>query len=69
MQTLYLRAENNVIDKIMEIVNQFSQKGENIEVLDSFLFNSEKKMIHKSLSQEKKGETIEHDELWDELLK
>ena len=69
MQTLHLRAENNVIDKIMEIVNQFSQKGENIEVLDSFLFNSEKKMIHKSLSQEKKGETIEHDELWDELLK
>ena len=69
MQTLHLRAENNVIDKIMEIVNQFSQKGENIEVLDSFLFNSEKKMIHKSLLQEKKGETIEHDELWDELLK
>ncbi len=69
MQTLHLRAENDVIDKIMEMLNQFSEKGESVEVLDSFLFNTEKKMIHKSLSQEEKGETVEHDKLWNELLK
>ncbi len=69
MQTLHLRAESDVLDKIMEMINQFSLKGDKIEILDNFSFNMEKKMILKSLAQEQKGETIEHDELWSELLR
>ena len=69
MQTLHLRAESDVIDKIMAMINQFSLNGDKIEVLDTLLFNAEKKMVFKSLLQEQRGETIEHDTLWDELLK
>ena len=68
MQTLHLRAENEVLEKIIAIVNQFSLKGEKIEILDNLSFNMEKKMILKGLSQEKNGETISHDDLWNDLL-
>ncbi len=54
MQTLHLRAENEVLEKI--------------EILDNLSFNMEKKMILKGLSQEKNGETISHDDLWNDLL-
>ena len=68
MQTLHLRAENEVLEKIIAMVNQFSLKGEKIEILDNLSFNMEKKMILKGLSQEKNGETISHDDLWNDLL-
>jgi len=69
MQTLHLRAEDTVIDKIMDIVNEFSMKGEKVEFLDSVVLDTEKPMIIKSLQEEKQGETIEHNILWDEILK
>ena len=69
MQTLHIRAQESVIDKIMEIVNEFSMKGEKVELLDNFSFDVEKKMIVKSLQEEKANDTIEHDKLWEELLK
>ena len=50
------------------MVKQPSLKGDSIKILDKLSFNMEKKMILKGLSQEKKGETISHDDLWDELL-
>jgi len=46
------------------MVNQLSLKDDSIKILDNLLFNMEKKMIN----QEKNGETIFHDDLWDELL-
>ncbi|CAA6821302.1 MAG: Unknown protein [uncultured Sulfurovum sp.] len=69
MQTLHLRAENGVLEKVLEMLNQFSLKGEKIEIIDNLVYENERGMILKALSQEKKGETIEHDILWDELLK
>jgi len=68
MQTLHLRAENEVLEKIIAMVNQFSLKGDKIEILDNLSFNMEKKMILKGLTQEKNAETISHDDLWDDLL-
>jgi hypothetical protein len=68
MQTLHLRAENEVLEKIIAMVNQFSLKGDKIEILDNLSFNVEKKMILKGLTQEKNGETISHDDLWNDLL-
>ena len=68
MQTLHLRAESEVLEKIIAMVNQFSLKGDSIEILDNLSFNMEKKMILKGLVQEKNGETISHDDLWDDLL-
>jgi len=46
------------------MVNQLSLKDDSIKILDNLSFNMEKKMIN----QEKNGETIFHDDLWDELL-
>ena len=68
MQTLHLRAENEVLEKIIAMVNQFSLKGDKIEILDNLSFNMEKKMIVKGLTQEKNGEIISHDDLWNDLL-
>ncbi|KIM12912.1 MAG: hypothetical protein KU38_03065 [Sulfurovum sp. FS08-3] len=68
MQTLHLQAEDTVIDKIMDMINQFALKGKKVELLDSVTLDVESQMIVKSLQEEKQGKTIEHDTLWDELL-
>lgn len=69
MQTLHLRAENDVLEKVLEMLNQFSLKGEKVEIIDNLVYENERSMILKALSQEKSAETIEHDMLWNELLK
>lgn len=69
METLYLRAEPKTIEAIMHLVNQFAQAGEQIEVLDNVCLEKEAAMIVKGLDQAKKGETVAHDFLWNELLK
>lgn len=69
MQTLHLRAENGTIETIMSMLNQISQKGEEIEIIDNLTYTKEQIMILEALKQEKKGETIEHETLWNELLK
>ena len=38
MQTLHLRAESEVLEKIIAMVNQFSLKGDSIEILDNLSF-------------------------------
>jgi len=48
---------------------QFSKEGNNIEILNSDIFEKEKAMITKALEQEKKGNTFEHNDVWNELLK
>lgn len=35
MQTLHLRAENDVLEKVLEMLNQFSLKGEKVEIIDN----------------------------------
>ncbi len=69
MQTLHLRAEHKTIEAVMSMLNQISQKGEEIEIIDNLTYNKEQMMILKALNQEQNGETMEHDDLWSELLK
>ena len=69
MQTLHLRAEHKTIEAVMNMLNQISQKGEEIEIIDNLTYNKEQMMILKALNQEQNGETMEHDDLWSELLK
>ena len=69
MQTLLLRADEKVLEKIVAVINQFSKEGDNIEILNSDIFEKEKAMINKALEQEKKGNIFEHSDVWNELLK
>jgi len=69
MQTLLLRADEKVIEKIVAVINQFSKERNNIEILNSAIFEKEKVMINKVVEQEKKGNTFEHSDIWNELLK
>ena len=69
MQTLLLRADKKVLEKIVAVINQFSKEGNNIEILNSDIFEKEKAMIANALEQEKKGNTFEHNDVWNELLK
>ena len=69
MQTLLLRADEKVLEKIVAVINQFSKEGNNIEILNSNIFEKEKAMINRALEEEKKGNTFEHNDVWNELLK
>lgn len=69
MQTLHVRAEDETIKIVMSMLNQISQQGKEIEIIDNLTYNSEQQMILKGLTQEKIAETFEHDELWGQLLK
>ncbi len=69
METLHLRAEPSTIEKILTIINQFSSKGEEVEIVDNVTLNLEQRMILKSLAQEKENDTFEHEEVWTDLLK
>jgi len=69
MQTLLLRADEKVLEKIVAVINQFSKEGNNIEILNSDIFEKEKAMINRALEEEKKGNTFEHNDVWNELLK
>ena len=68
METLHLRAEHNVIEKILNTINQFSNDGQDIEILDNVTLDIEQKMILKSLTQEHNNQVISHDNMWDKLL-
>jgi len=69
LETLHLRAEPSTIEKIMAIINQFSSNGEEVEIVDNITFDLERKMILKSLAQEKEDDKFEHEEVWTDLLK
>jgi len=69
MESLHLRADQNTIEKIMGLINKISSQGEAIEIVDNMTYDLEKKMILKSLNQEKEDDLYEHDEVWTELLK
>jgi len=68
METLHLRAEHSTIELLMGVINQISQEGKEIELLDNTVYNQEQKMIFKALMEEQNGETFEHNKLWDDLL-
>ena len=68
METLHLRAEHNVIEKIIDVVNQYSHEGKEVEILDNMTFEIEQKMILKSLTQEQNNQITSHDDIWNELL-
>jgi hypothetical protein len=69
MQTLHVRAEDETIKVVMSMLNQISQQGKEIEIIDNLTYNAEQLMILKGLAQEKSADTFEHDELWSQLLK
>lgn len=69
METLHLRAEHSTIEVLMGLINQVSQEGQEIEILDNTVYNQEQKMIFQALIEEQNGQTYEHDELWNDLLK
>jgi len=69
METLHVRAEHRTIEVLMDVINKISQNGQEIEILDNTIYNQEQQMIFKSLVQEQQEQIIEHDELWNDLLK
>ncbi len=69
MQTIHLRADEQVMEKIIALIDQFAREGKEIEILDNTLHDEEHRMIQKALAQEAGGETQEHEKLWHELLK
>lgn len=69
MQTLHLRAENSTIEILMDFINNISKNGQEVEILDNTVFKEEQKMIFQALLEEQQKQTIEHDELWNDLLK
>ena len=68
METLHLRAEPETIEAIMAVVNEFSQAGKSIEVLDNVSYQQEQNMILNGLTQAKNGDLKTHEQVWRELL-
>ena len=69
MEELHLRAQADTINLIMNIINNASKNGQEIEILDNTVYDKEQKMIFQALLEEKNNEIFEHEELWSELLK
>ncbi|MDK2081928.1 hypothetical protein [Aliarcobacter butzleri] len=69
METLHLRATHQSMQLLMNSINQIAKDGNEIEILDNTLFEKEKEIIFNALIQEKNGQTFEHNDVWDELLK
>ncbi len=69
METLHLRAEHQTIEILMAMINQISQEGKEVEIIDNLTYTKEQTMILKALSQEQNSEVTQHDKLWDDLLK
>lgn len=69
METLHLRATQQTMQLLMNSINKIAKDGNEVEILDNTLFEKEKEMIFNALIQEKNGQTFEHDEVWNELLK
>jgi hypothetical protein len=53
----------------MAMINQISQEGKEVEIIDNLTYTKEQTMILKALSQEQNSEVTQHDKLWDDLLK
>lgn len=69
METLHLRATQHTMQLLMDSINKIAKDGNEVEILDNTLYEKEKEMIFNALMQEKNGQTFEHNDLWDELLK
>jgi hypothetical protein len=69
LETLHVRAEHRTIEVLMDVINKISQDGQEVEILDNTIYNQEQQLIFKALIQEQQGQVIEHDELWNDLLK
>ena len=68
METLHLKADSQTIEQVMNVINQASKDGHDIEVLDNTTFDMEKEMILKSLVEEQQGKLVAHNTLWKKLL-
>ncbi|WP_027847754.1 hypothetical protein [Marinospirillum minutulum] len=68
MQTLLLRANEQVIQKLMSSINKLAKEGNDIEILDNLVYEKEKKLVAIALEQVEKGEVFSHEEVWKELL-
>ncbi|MDP3587822.1 MAG: hypothetical protein Q8R58_07215 [Sulfuricurvum sp.] len=68
MQTLHLRAEESVIQKIMGLISQFSKNGAEVELLDNVMFDVEHGMIQKALNEEKQGMLHKHEDIWKDII-
>lgn len=68
METLHIRGESKSVEAIVGMINQISKQGAEIEIIDDFVFRQEQKMILQGIYEEQNGETVEHSELWRELL-
>lgn len=53
MQTIHLKAENNVIEDILKHVNKLNQSGKRVELLDD-----------RVLKEEEKGKQSSYDDIW-----
>jgi len=69
MEALHLRAQPDTINLIMNVINKASQSGQEVEILDNTVYYKEQKMLFKALLEEKNNEILEHDDIWNELLK
>ncbi|TKI69915.1 hypothetical protein FCU45_04705 [Sulfurimonas crateris] len=69
METLHLRATQHTMQLLMDSINKIAKDGNEVEILDNTLYEKEKEMIFNALIQEKSGQTFEHNDIWDELLK
>jgi len=69
MEALHLRAQPDTINLIMNVLNKASQSGQEVEILDNTVYYKEQKMLFQALLEEKNNEILEHDDIWNELLK
>ncbi len=69
METLHVRAEHSVIEKILALLNRVSKEGQTVEILDDTAYTIEKEMIQTALLQESAGDVRDHESVWKELLK
>jgi hypothetical protein len=68
MQTLHISADEYVIEQLLKSIETFSKEGRQVELLDDKTFILEKYMIDHAKDQLAKGEGIDAQKVWSELL-
>lgn len=67
MQTIHISADDSVVRKILRFVQELSESGENIELLDEELIAYEKRLIDRALFEAAQGHIISLKDLKQEL--
>lgn len=68
MQTLHLKTNEQVMDKILGFLDILSKEGAEIDVLDDLSYRYEKKYIDNALEDIKNGAISSYEEVEEELL-